>query len=169
MVISEAEAEAVISAPKQTVKKMEWLIKPKRSALNWYQYETACWLNNEVREDIYFRVLWRGEYPIQGQSTWKSEYISCGIFAANNRILAIDYDDTFHRNRAGTGLAYAGMKISGAHIHRFKDQDKSYAEPFELTQTHNRLEYIIKAVCMSGNITLTGGFIAPPSEQLPLI
>lgn len=57
MQITVAEATALITAPKQTVLPMEWAVKPKKSVTRWYQYETACWLDNAIREDLYFRAV----------------------------------------------------------------------------------------------------------------
>lgn len=164
------EVNAILKIKKETSKIMEWIIKPNKSKGRWYQYETACKIKNEIREDLYFRAQWRGEYPdFSGQSiSWKSEYISCGLFAANNRIIAIDCSDAPHRNPPNTGLPFAGERISGFHIHKWTEYGDRHAEPLQLT--NKELKTIIEEVCCRSNTLIKGGFKSPPTmeEQLPL-
>ncbi|MCO6506226.1 hypothetical protein [Snodgrassella communis] len=168
MTLTVAEADAILALKKETAKRMEWLLKPNKSGARWYQYDTACKIDNEIREDVYFRATWRGEYPvtINERTIWKSEYIACGIFASANRIFSIDYSDSFHSNKSNTGLPYAGQKIRGVHIHKWTEYKDKYAEPLQLTNIS--LEAIINELSIRSNTIITNGFVSPPSEQFPL-
>lgn len=168
MTLSIAEAKAILDLQKETVKSMEWILKPNKSNARWYQYDTSCRIDNEIREDIYLRATWRGEYPSINNKNiiWKKEYIACGIYASSNRILGIDFSDSFHRNKPGTGLPYAGQKIIGPHIHKWTDYKDRYAEPLQLTNVS--LEAIINELSIRSNTFITNGFVLPPSEQFQL-
>lgn len=107
MTLSVQEAQAIIRAPKTTVRVMEWKIQTGNYNPNRFQFDSALQINSETREDLFLRLRYRGEYSQNknGLSFVRNANIASGLFAANNRIFAYDYDDGRpHLNTVGTGL-----------------------------------------------------------------
>lgn len=161
------EAQVLIQAAKHTASKMRWQAKPERSS-GYFQYYTVLWLQNEIREDLYLRMVYRGEKT----QTYGRARIPCGrnlsvnLIASNQRILAYDLADQPHANRTGKGLPYYGQTIWGLHRHIWTAEGEGYAEPLVLTDDHTQT--IIEAFLQETHITLDGGYRPPPPEQLTL-
>ena len=169
MTLSVQEAQAIIRAPKTTVRVMEWKIQTGNYNPNRFQFDSALQINSETREDLFLRLRYRGEYSQNknGLSFVRNANIASGLFAANNRIFAYDYDyGRPHLNTVGTGMPYYRQSFTGLHKHIWTAEGYGYAEPFSLTD--NRLETIITAFAQAANIAIKGGFVPAPQEQLDL-
>jgi hypothetical protein len=107
-IISAREAQAIILETKVTVREMEWL--PKRTASNpqWIEYFSACKILSEIREDVMFRAQYRPRRVIvDGLARIEtSEQFNAAICVGPCRIVALDTEDTAHKNKCGIGRPY---------------------------------------------------------------
>lgn len=160
-----AEVQAIIAASKIAVQKMKWLPSPTRHNPKYFNYHTALQIENEIREDLYFRAQYRGRITQQmgGARLVRNEHVSAGLYLARYRLLAYDLADRFHYNRVGTGLPYYRQSISGLHRHFWIAEGDGYAEPLTLTDTS--AGGIIKAFLQESHITIAGGIEPVPPEQ----
>lgn len=168
--LSVAEANALIAVDKITVREMVWIAKNTNHNPKFQHFETAIKIDNEVREDVYFRAIYRPEHAERkGNATlWANASIGVALHASNHRISAIDFDDSkLHINKKGQGLPHYQAKLIGLHRHIWTNDGYGYAEPMELENI--RLETIINAFIKENNIQLIGGFKPLPQEQLQLL
>ena len=163
-----AEVQAIIATNKTTVQGMKWIENPAKHNPKYFNYSTALKIENEIREDLYFRAQYRGRITqqINGALLVRSEHVSVGLYLAKHRLLAYDLADRFHYNRVGAGLPYYRQSISGLHRHFWVAEGDGYAEPLTLTDTS--AEGIIKAFLQESHITIPGGIKPVPSEQYAL-
>lgn len=164
-----SEAQAIIAIPKETASPMQWQQKPAKFIPSFVQYASVLKIHNEVREDLYFRALYRASHYEEkyGAILWQDESIAVGLFAGNNRIAAIDYDNNKpHRNQKGENLPYFGKTLIGLHRHIWTADGYVYAEPLELTE--RSLETIITLFAQENHLTIQGGYIHPFAQQLDL-
>ena len=164
-----SEAQAIIAISKETASPMQWQQKPAKFIPSFVQYASVLKIHNEVREDLYFRALYRASHYEEkyGAILWQDESIAVGLFAGNNRIAAIDYDNNKpHRNQKGENLPYFGKTLIGLHRHIWTADGYGYAEPLELTECS--LETIITLFAQENHLTIQGGFIHPFAQQLDL-
>ena len=163
-----AEVQAIIAAAKTAVQEMKWLPAPTKHSPKYFNYNTALKIENEIREDLYFRAQYRGRITQQmgGARLVRNEHVSAGLYLARYRLLAYDLADRFHYNRVGAGLPYYRQSISGLHRHFWIDEGDGYAEPLTLTDTS--AGGIIKAFLQESNITIVGGVKPVPREQYSL-
>ena len=164
-----SEAQAIIAISKETASPMQWQQKPAKFIPSFVQYASVLKIHNEVREDLYFRALYRASHYEEkyGAILWQDESIAVGLFAGNNRIAAIDYDNNKpHRNQKGENLPYFGKTLIGLHRHIWTADGYGYAEPLELTECS--LETIITLFAQENHLTIQGGYIHPFAQQLDL-
>lgn len=170
MPITVEEVQEIIATNKTAVREMEWVENPGKYHPKYFGYNTALKIENEIREDLYFRAQYRGRIirQIDSASLSRNEHISAGLYIAKYRVFAYDLADRFHYNRKGKGLPYYHQSISGLHRHIWIKEGDGYAEPLVLTD--HSAEGIIKAFLRESNITIPGGVQPLPPEQylLPL-
>jgi hypothetical protein len=155
------QAQLVLQANKQAVREMEWIKKPTASNPPWVQYESACEILNEVREDVTLRLMyrhmkteWIGQAAMHAPSKF-SAALSCG----NHRISALDTDTTQHTNKIGIGMPFHRKSFSTPHLHVWTEKGYGYAEPFTLDSLE--LEDVFKVFCNLASITPNGPFAHP--------
>jgi hypothetical protein len=167
MTITVTEAQALIAMPKAAILPMTWQVKIGGYNPSRFMFDSALRIDDEVREDLFLRFRFRGEYQQMkgGVAVIRSANIASGLYAANNRIFAYDYDaGRPHVNQVGEGRPYYRQSIIGLHQHIWTEQGYGYAEP--LTLTNHDVETIIHAFVSAVNTTIPGGIARPPAEQL---
>lgn len=166
--LTESEAQAIIKVAKIAEREMQWQAKKGNYNPTRYEFHTVLRVNNEIREDLFFRAQYRGKYQhnVSGVLIPKDENISVGLYAANQRIFAYDYDTTPHTNHIGVGKAYFFQTVPFLHQHIWTDEGYGYAEP--LTLTSHDLKTIIEAFLQDSHISIPNGFQSIPQEQLNL-
>lgn len=168
MQITEIEVQTILQTKKIAVREMKWQAKQGGYNPTRYEFHTAIQIHNEVREDLFFRAQYRGSYHhnVKGVSVPKDENISVGLYVANHRIFAYDYDTTPHTNRIGMGKPYYLHTISGLHKHIWTAEGYGYAEPFSLASIS--LKAIIEQFLADSSTDIPKGFQPVPAEQYRL-
>lgn len=158
---SVAEARLLMKTAKTAIRQMEWVKKPTAADPPWVQYECACFMVNEVREDVIFRMQYRhSKSVVVGQATiWQKAKFNAALFAGPHRISALDVDETRHTNKIGEGMLLYRQSFSEPHLHIWTERGYGYAEPFALPALE--LEAVFDAFCPLANITPTGTFNHP--------
>jgi hypothetical protein len=156
------EAQAIIDIPKATIRPLEWI--PKKSASNpqWVEFVSVCRIENEIREDLFFRTQFRAaKTQVVGDSTIQFEAIyNAAITAGGERIFAIDADDTQHTNKVGAGRPLYKTALQGRyHVHTWSAEGYGYAEPIDIDL--NDIELLVDYFLPRANLTLINGFLHP--------
>lgn len=150
-----------MSAEKLAIRQMDWVKKPSPHNPPWVQYECACQILNEVREDLIFRMQYRHmktEFLGMASVNLPAKF-NAALFVGPHRVSALDVDETPHTNKIGEGLPHFGRRFSAPHLHIWTDRGYGYAEPFPL----NRLELqeVFDQFCPLASIQPSGTFNHP--------
>ncbi|MGY6129136.1 hypothetical protein ACW9YV_27890 (plasmid) [Paraburkholderia strydomiana] len=161
-ILTPDEAQAIIDIPKATIRPMEWI--PKRSPSNpqWMEFVSVCRIENEIREDLFFRTQFRAaKTQVIGDSTIRYEAVyNAAITAGGERIFAVDADDTQHTNKVGVGRPLYKSALRGRyHMHTWSAEGYGYAEPIDIEL--NDIELLVDFFLLRANLTLISGFIHP--------
>jgi hypothetical protein len=161
-ILTVAEAEALVSIDKATVRHMEWV--PKRTASNpqWFEFVSVCRVRNEIREDLFFRSQFRARKTVSvGKAAIDCrEQFNAALCAGGERIFAVDADSTPHKNRVGRGRPWYNKPVgTRCHIHTWSAEGYGYAEP--ITPDLDDIESLMDYFLPRANLTLVGGFTHP--------
>jgi hypothetical protein len=160
--LTPAEAQAIIDIPKLTVRPMEWIAKKSASNPQWMEFVSVCRIENEIREDLFFRTQFRAaKTQVIGDSTIEFDAIfNAAITAGGERIFAIDADATQHTNKIGVGRPLYKKALQGRyHMHTWSDEGYGYAEPID--DDLNDIELLVNYFLPRANLTLINGFVHP--------
>ncbi len=158
-----SETNRFLSIPKRVVSPMSWREKLSKKEPQWWEFVSAIEAGGVVVEEALFIVQWR---PAKGASQDK---YNCATLYRGQRIHAIDFDpDGQHTNKAGKGRPWFGKRIGpGTHEHSWSDDGEGYAEPVE--PDFGSLAGLFDMYCQRANLSVSGGYVAPPSVQLDLL
>lgn len=128
--IAVADAQKVITRPKQLVAPMGWAKKLNHTEPVWFEYRSALEFVDdptETPEGLLVVCQWkRNDGP-------KPENWTFGLLHGGGRIYAIDVQPlTHHTNKIGRGRPYHGQRIRGNHEHTWSEEGYGYAEPLVL-------------------------------------
>ncbi len=167
--LSCSEVDAVLMDKKKTVRAMIWDEKPNITNPKWHQFNTACWVFSEVREDVYFRSQFRyGHFENKhGVTIFVEDSYHAGLYIGNVRVFAIDFHRNMHQNSKGKGLPYYGQRFNGLHRHIWTSEGEGYAEPIDNFGTVD-LKAVIDVFCNEANLQILNGFVKPKPEQMSL-
>ncbi|SNW20857.1 Uncharacterised protein [Bordetella pertussis] len=101
--IAPDEVQEILAEPKETTKPISWAHKPAASNSQWQEFSCACRLKGDVREDILFRITYRGaRTAVFGQATiFLPEAFGASLFVGPHRVFGVDTDDSFHTSMVG--------------------------------------------------------------------
>lgn len=161
--LSCSEVTHFMSLPKRAVSAMEWRQGiTSRNDAQWWKWDCAIEVEGRVPESARIVMQWR---PAVGAA---AEKIYCALLYRTNRIYAVDFDpDGRHTNKIGKGRKYFRVTIGpGTHEHFWTEQGDGYAEPIQ--PDFASLSLLFEYFCKGANLSVDGGFLAPPSVQLDL-
>lgn len=157
-----SDARAIIAEQKITVREMEWVPKKTASNPQWVEFVSACRVKSEIREDVMFRAQFRpARNIVMGDARIVlSEIFNAALCVGPHRILALDSEDTPHKNKRGLGLPYYRQTLTGrTHLHLWTDEGYGYVEPIEPPILS--VELLVADFLPRANLTLLGIFRHP--------
>mgnify|MGYP007017570196 CR=1 FL=1 len=94
--LSVAEAQAIIATPKFAIRPIKWQKKQGNYIPARFHFESILQIKTTIREDLLLRLSYRGAYNISraGIAIARDANITAGLYVANHRISAYDYDTT---------------------------------------------------------------------------
>lgn len=128
------QVNELLTVKKITARELYWQQKTQITAPQWIEFKTACKIENEIREDVFFISTYRSKvFEYDGNfEIVKNEKFTASILIGRHRIAAIDCDDVPHTNKKGKGLPYYKQTIdSRSHKHIWCDQGEGYVEPID--------------------------------------
>jgi len=155
------EIDAFMAAPKQAATAIVWRHGLSKKDVQWWKWESAVELGGMFPEGTRVILQWR---PAVCSA---QEKYGCVLLYRNERVYGIDFHpDGQHSNKFGQGRPYFGQRIGpGTHEHTWSEDGDGYAEPLTDFKDFSALFLYF---CDKANLTVEGGFKAPPSEQLNL-
>lgn len=157
-----SDIDAFMTAPKRAVARMGWRHGLTKKDVQWWEWDSAVELNGIVPVGTRVIVQWR---PTTGAAL---EKYSCGLLYKNERVFAVDFNpNSQHTNKVGKGRPYFGKRFGpGTHEHTWSEDGIGYAEPLP-----DFLDFgtLFSYFCDKTNLSVEGGFKAPPSVQLNLL
>lgn len=162
IIVTEEDAKKAIGTPKTTLLPMNWIEEKLINSPSRYKFLSACLVMKTSVEDLYFNCNYKAAiYHINGDLK-VHENIGSRLLYKDQRVSAIEYCQSNHKNKVGTHLPYFGKTINGLHRHIFVDGSDKYAEPISIeTIGQINLENIINLFCFENNLTILGGYKAP--------
>nr|WP_033477380.1 hypothetical protein [Bordetella pertussis] len=180
--IAPDEVQEILAEPKETTKPISWAHKPAASNSQWQEFSCACRLKGDVREDILFRITYRGaRTAVFGQATiFLPEAFGASLFVGPHRVFGVDTDDSFHTSMVGENLPQfrkaqrmpqitrAPQMADRSHQHIWVEAGEGYAEP--VVPALESIGALVDYFLPRANLTLTGGFAHPlKGRQIELI
>lgn len=157
------DIDAFVTAAKMAVAAMNWREKLSKKDPQWWEYVSALEVNGVVLEDAELRIQWRSA---KGAS---SDKYNCGLIFRGLRVYAVDFDpDGQHTNKVGKGRPWYRKRFGpGTHEHTWSNDGEGYAEP--IVPNFDSLQSLFEYFSQRAKLSLPGGFVLPPSVQLPLL
>ncbi|AZW43477.1 hypothetical protein [Bordetella bronchiseptica] len=169
--ITPDEVQEILAEPKETIKPISWAHKPAASNSQWQEFSCACRVKGEVREDILFRITYRGaRTAVFGQATiFLPEAFGTSLFVGPHRVFGVDTDDSFHTSMVGENLPQFRKALADrSHQHIWVEAGEGYAEP--VVPALESIGALVDYFLPRANLTLTGGFAHPlKGRQIELI
>ena len=141
---------------------MDWRPGLSKKDVQWWKWDAALLVRGSVPEGARIVLQWR---PAVGSA---SDKMNLTLLFREQRIYGIDFDDVGrHTNKIGAGRPYHRKMITTpAHEHTWSEEGYGYAEP--LGPTSGLPADLFGIFCNKTNLTVDGGFLPPPSQQLTL-